>query len=319
MVSKTTYTTLLGYDPREDELARKKLWAGLYASAQSPWEKVGIGLSQLGGALFDRVAGDETADPVAQINKLATEASQQFEVNSPEYFNYIAANTNNPTIKSNAATYALEAEAKATKKTREDIEFLQKNPDQLASELEYYTTRLDKKARTLGWNPQDPLAAEVSPEIQAKLEKTPEYKKIMQLSSAGQTAIVDKAQKEEKEALGIESLKTTIAKNKAELNKIGTDLDSGTRWNMEREAAIKTLAAAGYANPNSKLQGADALNASMVSAQKIALRDPWTGGKQTSSQGVDAKDKAALQWLMENPKDPAAEEVKKKLKAKGIL
>ena len=279
MVSKTTYTTLLGYDPREDELTRRKLWAGMYAGASSPYEKIGIGLSQLGGALFDKAFGDETDDPVAQINKVATDASQQFQVNSPEYFNYIAANVSNPTVKQNAAALALEAESKATKKTREDIEFVSKNPDQLATELQTLTDRLERKARTLGWKPEDPLNQEVPPEIQAKLEKTPEYKKILQLSSAGQTAIMDREQKERKEVLTLENLETTIKKNKAELAKIGTDFDAGTRWNYERDAAIKALAAAGY-KPDDELRGADKLNTALVSAQKVALREPWQGGKQ---------------------------------------
>jgi hypothetical protein len=279
MVSKTTYTTLLGYDPREDELTRRKLWAGLYGSASSPYEKIGLGLSQLGGALFDKAFGDETDDPVAQINKVATDASQQFQVNSPEYFNYIAANVSNPTVRQNAAALALEAESKATKKTREDIEFVSKNPDQLATELQTLTDRLERKARTLGWKPEDPLNQEVPPEIQAKLEKTPEYKKILQLSSAGQTAIMDREQKERKEVLTLENLETTIKKNKAELAKIGTDFDAGTRWNYERDAAIKALAAAGY-KPDDELRGADKLNTALVSAQKVALREPWQGGKQ---------------------------------------
>jgi hypothetical protein len=279
MVSRTTYTTLLGYDPREDELTRRKLWAGLYGAAQSPYEKIGIGLSQLGGALFDRVTGDESADPVAQINKVATDAGQQFEVNSPEYFNYIAANVSNPTVRQNAAALAREAEMKATKQTREDIEFVGKNPDQLATELQTLTDRLERKARVLGWTPEDPLNQEVPPEIQAKLEKTAEYKKILQLSNAGQTSLMDRAQKEEKEGLTIESLKTTIAKNKKDLKDIGANFDAGTRWNFERDAAIKALAAAGY-KPDDELKGADKLNTALVSAQKVALRELWQGGKQ---------------------------------------
>ena len=105
----------------------------------------------------------------------------------------------------------------------------------------------------------------------------------MQLSNAGQTAIMDRAQKEEKEGLTIESLKTTIAKNKKELADIGDKFDAGTRWNYERQAAIEALAAAGY-KPTDKLQGADQLNTALASAQKIALREPWQGGKQP--QGV---------------------------------
>jgi hypothetical protein len=105
----------------------------------------------------------------------------------------------------------------------------------------------------------------------------------MQLSNAGQTAIMDREQKERKEALTIESLETTIKKNKKELAEIGDKFDAGTRWNYERQAAIDMLTAAGY-KPTDKLQGADQLNTALTSAQKIALREPWQGGKQP--QGV---------------------------------
>jgi hypothetical protein len=143
MATKSAYTTLLGYDPREDELARRKLWAGMYAGAQSPYEKIGIGLSQLGGALFDKVTSDETADPVAQINKLTTEASSQFTPNSPEYFSYIASNTSNPTIKANAAQLALEAEANRTKSMREDVKFTMENPSGATDRLQELAARIE--------------------------------------------------------------------------------------------------------------------------------------------------------------------------------
>jgi len=225
MVSKTTYTTLLGYDPREDELARQKLWAGLYGSAASPYEKMGLGLGQALTGLF---GGTDSESPVAQINKVATEAGQQFEVNSPEYFNYIAANVKDPNIKANAAALAREAENKATKQTREDIEFLTKNPDQLATELQTLTTRLENKARTLGWKPEE--GTEVPPEVQAKLEKTAEYKKIMQLSSAGQTAIMDRAQKEEREALNLTKTKQDIQLGAVKLQEAGKDKNTAMQW-----------------------------------------------------------------------------------------
>ena len=135
MATKSQYSALLGYDPREDDLARRKLWAGLYGAAQSPWEKVGIGISQLGGALFDRVTGDESQNPVAQLDKLTTEASSQFTPNSPEYYNYIASNSTNPTIKYKAAQLALESESKRTESMQKEVKFYNENfataPDRL--------------------------------------------------------------------------------------------------------------------------------------------------------------------------------------------
>jgi hypothetical protein len=276
MATVDLYKNLLGYDPREQQLQQQKLWAGLYGQASSPYERMGIALGQLGGSLF----GGETAEQgrAGVLNKVLQEVGSQYSPDTPEYFKAIADAL--PADMTNAKAYALQEarklETASTKQTREDIKFLTENPDQLATELSTLTARLENKAKLAGWTGE----GEVPADVQAKLEKTPEYKKIMQLSNAGQTAIMDRAQKEEKEGLTIESLKTTIAKNKADLNKIGNDFDSGTRWNYERQAAIDTLAAAGY-EPNAKLQGADQLNTALVSAQKVALRQPWTGGKSS--------------------------------------
>lgn len=276
MATVDLYKNLLGYDPYERRIQEQKLWGNLYQGAQSPYERMGIALGQIGSTLFGGDTRSQTE--TAELSKVLQEVGSQYEVNSPEYFKAIAAAL--PESMSNAKAYAsqkaLEAEGVARKQTREDIEFVTKNPDQLSTELSTLTTRLENRAKLAGWTGE----GEVPPEIQAKLEKTPEYKKIMQLSSAGQTAIMDREQKERKEALTIESLETTIKKNKADLNKIGNDFDSGTRWNYERQAAIDTLAAAGY-EPNAKLQGADQLNTALVSAQKVALRQPWTGGKSS--------------------------------------
>jgi len=272
MATVDLYKNLLGYDPYERRMQEQKLWGNLYQGAQSPYERMGIALGQIGSTLFGGDTRSQTE--TAELSKVLQEVGSQYEVNSPEYFKAIAAAL--PESMSNAKAYASQKALEAEGVARKQIEFVTKNPDQLATELQTLTNRLENKAKLAGWSGE----GEVSPEIQAKLEKTPEYKKIMQLSTAGQEALIDKAQKEEKEGLTIESLKTTISKNKAELNKIGNDFDSGTRWNYERQAAIDTLAAAGY-EPNAKLQGADQLNTALVSAQKVALRQPWTGGKSS--------------------------------------
>lgn len=276
MATIDIYKNLLGYDPREQQLQQQKMWAGMYGAAQSPYERMGIALGQLGGTLFGGESPEQSRAGV--LNKVLQEVGSQYSPNTPEYFKAIADAL--PADMANAKAYALQEaqklETAATKQTREDVEFVSQRSEQLATELSTLTTRLENKAKLAGWTGE----GEVPADIQAKLEKTPEYKKIMQLSNAGQEALIDKAQKEKKEALTIESLETTIKKNKADLNKIGNDFDAGTRWNYERQAAIDTLAAAGY-EPNSKLEGADQLNTALVSAQKIALRQPWTGGKSS--------------------------------------
>lgn len=281
MATMDIYKNLLGYDPREQQLQQQKLWAGLYGAAQSPYERMGLALGQIGGTLF---GGNETEQGrMGAVNKALQEVGSQYTSNTPEYFKALADAL--PADMANAKAYALQEaqklETAATKQTREDVEFVSKRPEQLATELSTLTTRLENKAKLAGWTGE----GEVPADIQAKLEKTPEYKKIMQLSTAGQEALIDRAQKEEKEGLTIESLKTTIAKNKKELKDIGDKFDAGTRWNYERQAAIDMLAAAGY-RPDQKLEGADQLNTALASAQKIALREPWQGGKQPKPAGV---------------------------------
>lgn len=231
-VNKSTYTSLLGYDPREEELARRKLWAGMYGAAQSPWERVGLGLSQLGGALFDKITGDETADPVAQINKVATEAGQQFTPNSSDYYRYIAENIENPSVKQNAAALYQKALKEETAQSREQNKYLKENPEQLAAELEPLTTRLENKAQLLyAKEGYDPASGEPLPEnIMKKLEKTPEYKKILQLSNAGQVALMDRAQKEEKENLGIETGKLTVTKLRQDIANAGKTEDAAVEF-----------------------------------------------------------------------------------------
>ena len=280
MATPSTYSSLLGYDPREDELARRKLWAGMYAAAQSPWERIGLGLSQLGGSLFDRATGDGTADPVAQINKLSSEALQQFAPGSSDYYRYIADNTTSSIIKQNALVESQKAMKTEQEQNRKDAEFLQKHPEQLANELAYYTQRLEAKARTLGWNPQEPLSQEVSAEIQAKLEKTPEYKKILQLSTTGQTAIVDKAQKEEKENLNIDLTKLNITKAKqdiADANKSPEAADRLLRevYTLDPEKPIPQQIAANPALSN--LQYVPGFVTGLMQTQKKALEKKKTG------------------------------------------
>jgi hypothetical protein len=282
MATIDIYKNLLGYDPREQQLQQQKMWAGLYGGAQSPYERMGLGLAQLGGALF----GGETAEQgrAGVLNKVLQDVGSQYSPDTPEYFKAIADAL--PADMTNAKAYALQEarklEAASTKQTREDVEFISKRPEQLATELEPLTTRLENKAQLLySKEGYDPNSGEPIPDnIMKKLEKTPEYKKIMQLSNAGQEALIDKAQKEAKEGLTLESLKTTIAKNKAQLNQIGTDLDAGNRWNMERQSAIDLFVANGLDYTKPLDQATALLNPSLVTAQQKALRQPWQGGKQ---------------------------------------
>ena len=157
MATVDLYKNLLGYDPREQQLQQQKLWAGLYGQAASPYERIGIALGQLGGSLF----GGETTEQgrAGVLNKVLQEVGSQYSPNTPEYFKAIADAL--PADMANAKAYALQEaqklETATTKQTREDVEFVSKRPEQLATELQTLTDRLERKARTLGWKTEDTL------------------------------------------------------------------------------------------------------------------------------------------------------------------
>jgi len=205
-VTRTTYSSLLGFDPIEEERNRQKLWTSLYAGASSPWEKVGIGIGQLAGGLF----GGETtaATQQEQLNKVAAEATQQFAPNSAEYFRYIAENLPDSMtmVKTNAAALARDAETKERQAMQADTKYIKDNPEALAIELQPLTTRLENKAKVLyAKEGYDPTSGEPVPEsIMKKLESTPEYKKIAQLSEIGQTALMDRERKVEKDSIDLQ-------------------------------------------------------------------------------------------------------------------
>lgn len=131
------------------------------------------------------------------------------------------------------------------------LDFYKKNPEQTGPILQTLARQLE----------QDPTNT-------ALLDR---YNKIAQAGTAGSVEEFDKAKKE---ALTIENIETTIKKNKKDLEKL--DFDAGMRWNAEREAAIKLFQSNGL-DPRQPLKGAALINTELVNAQKIALRDPFTG------------------------------------------
>lgn len=210
MATKNMYTTLLGYDPREQQLQQQKLWSGLYGAASSPYEKIGLGLGQIGGALFGQLTEDENKNPVKQLEKLTTEASAQFSPNSPEYYNYIASNTNDPTIKANASQLAAETEATRNKTMREDVTYYTTNPQQATQELQTLAARIEA-------NPND-LAA---------LRK---YESIAQAMQVGTREDYNKAEKSD---LDITSKKQQIQKTGLEIKKLRDEMTPGELKNVK--------------------------------------------------------------------------------------
>ena len=316
MAIAPSFTTgLLGYDPREQQLQQQKLWAGLYGQASSPYEKLGIGLGQLGGALIGGLTGESAAQKRERTLLTVKEAAdQQFVPGSPEYYKYVADNlpegaeysqskdlANQEFLKARKA--ALSEEANERKSVRED-------PESLDVFAPKYTTPLLAKAQARGFDPEKETVPQTTAEIKAfaklyDLDKDPNYNKLMGLRTLAEKEAKKEAQKAEKEALTIEQIETTIKKNKAELGKIGSDkFEAGNRWNQEREAAL-ALFKANNLDPSKKLPNSAFANPEIVNSQRIALREPWTGKateKITPSGAVNTStvlplpaDKLALQ------------------------
>ena len=280
-------TGLLGYDPVEQQRQQQKLWAGLYGQASSPYEKIGIGLGQLGGALFDRVSGESPAQKREKTLLSVKEAAdQQFIPGSPEYYKFVVDNLPADAEYSQSRDVANQEFAKARKAADEafaaERKGVREDPESVDVYTGKYASPLLAKAQARGFDPEKEATPQTTEEIKAfaklyDLDKDPNYNKLMTLRTLADKEARKEAQREEKEALSIEQIKSTIAKNKADVNKIGSDkFEAGSRWNQEREAALALFKANGL-DPLKPLPTRAQANTELVNSQRIALREPWTG------------------------------------------
>ena len=193
MATNALYTNLLGYDPFEEERNKQKLWAGLYGAAQSPWEKVGIGIGQLGGALFG--GESKTTTDRNTIDKTIAEVSQQYQQNSPDFWKELANRL--PEGMSNAKAYASskaqEIEAANTKALREDVKFYNENPAVATDKLQELQGKIETYATKLGYDPTRPET--LTPQIQAALNARPEMKQYNAISNAYQQGFYENQKK----------------------------------------------------------------------------------------------------------------------------
>ena len=280
-------TGLLGYNPREEQLQQQKLWAGLYGQASSPYEKIGIGLGQLGGALIGGLMGESAAQKRERTLLTVKEAAdQQFIPGSPEYYKFVADNLPADAEYSQSRDVANQEFAKARKATlaeeAAERKSVREDPESLDVFAPKYATPLLAKAQLRGFDPEKEPVPQTTDEIKAfaklyDLDKDPNYNKLMGLRVLAEKEARKEEQREKKEALSIEQIQSTIKKNKAELGKIASDkFEAGNRWNEERNSAIE-LFRANKLDPRNQLKGINLANPALVKAQEIALRDPWTG------------------------------------------
>jgi hypothetical protein len=184
-------TGLLGYDPREQQLQQQKLWAGLYGQASSPYEKIGIGIGQLGGALFDRVSGESPAQKKEKaVASIKQQADQQFIPGSAEYFRFVAENL--PAEYSDSKAYAMQeamkAQAAAEKTYLERVKTVTENPQQLGIVSAPLAAQAQAQIAKMSADGQPLNEQQI-----AALQASPQYQQLVGLTSAQQAGIEKQA------------------------------------------------------------------------------------------------------------------------------
>jgi hypothetical protein len=181
-------TGLLGYDPLEQQRQQQKLWAGMYGQASSPYEKIGIGIGQLGGALIGGLMGDSPQQKKEKaVMEVKQQADAQFAPGTPEYFRFVAENL--PAEYSDSKAYAMQeavkAQAAAEKSYLDRVKTVTENPQQLdiiaaplAAQVQSQISRMSAGGQPLN---EEQITA---------LQSSPQYQQLVGLTSAQRAGVV---------------------------------------------------------------------------------------------------------------------------------
>ena len=273
---------LFGGDPVAMQREDQKIWSQMYGQAGSPYEKIGIALGQLGGALF----GGETPlqTKANAINEAIAKAGAQYQQGTAEYYKAIADAI--PAEYADSRDFAtqkyLETKKAETTAYTDSVKAIKDNPELAPTFIDPLKISLLQKATKNGWNEAETPIPQTMDEIKAfakqfGVDKDPMYRQMMSLQQVADKEAKKEVMESEKALLTMESIRSTIAKNQKEINKIDSDkFEAGARWNEERNSAI-SLFDANKLDPRVPLKGINLANTELVNAQRIALRDPWTG------------------------------------------
>jgi len=184
-------TGLLGYDPLEQQRQQQKLWAGMYSQASSPYEKIGMGVGQLGAALVGGLMGDSPQQKKEKVvADIKQQADAQFTPNSPEYFRFVAENL--PAEYSDSKAYAMQeamkAQAAAEKTYLERVKTVTENPQQLGIVSAPITAQAQAQIAKMSAGGQ-PLNEQQITALQA----SPQYQQLVGLTSAQQAGVAKQA------------------------------------------------------------------------------------------------------------------------------
>ena len=192
MAIAPSFTTgLLGYDPREQQLQQQKLWAGMYGQASSPYEKIGMGVGQLGAALIGGLMGDtEQQKREKAVADIKQQADTQFTPGSAEYFRFVAENlpASMSDSKAYAAQKAAEAEAAAQKMYLERVKTVTENPQQMDIVSAPISAQVQAQIAKMSAGGQPLTEAQI-----AALQASPQYQQLVGLTSAQAAGVTKQA------------------------------------------------------------------------------------------------------------------------------
>lgn len=184
-------TNLLGYDPLEQQRQQQKLWAGLYGQASSPYEKIGIGVGQLGAALIGGLMGDSPAQKKEKaVMTVKQQADTQFTPGTPEYFRFVAENlpAEYADSRAYAAQEAAKAQAAADKMYLDRVKTVTENPAQLDIVSAPISAQVQSQIARMSVGGQ-PLNEKQIAELQA----SPQYQQLVGLTSAQRAGVTKQA------------------------------------------------------------------------------------------------------------------------------
>ena len=233
----TTPTTGIGiFGPTLGDLRQQYLknLQGQFASAQSPYEKMGIALGNIVGTAFG--IRDPQLEQASKIQSIYQSVAQMYpdDQTSPEFYRelgnvFSAAGMQEQALLSSEQARKVEDQRidrqyklaqmgeTIAKKKRDTVDYYKKNPEQ----AEFRLTQL---AEIIKNDPGNAAAVQ-------------EYEQITRSASEG---AIEASTKTEKETLGLELDRTRLAKYRKELSD-SQKFGPAERWDAETDAARKLL------------------------------------------------------------------------------
>jgi hypothetical protein len=192
MAIAPSFTTgLLGYNPREEQLQQQKMLAGLFGQASSPYEKIGIGIGQLGGALIGGLMGDSPAMKKEKaVMEVKKQADTQFTPGSAEYFRFVAENlpAEYADSRAYAAQEAMKAEAAAQKMYLDRVKTVTENPAQMGIVSAPISAQVQSQIAKMSAGGQPLNEQQI-----AALQASPQYQQLVGLTSAQEAGVAKQA------------------------------------------------------------------------------------------------------------------------------